>query len=284
MPKKKRRKVISRKKLKEKRLANYPIPIYSVGDLVQINDDVMYFDWNDLLIGDWVGEVTKVHRNQEGPQYDVRWTDETLAKNHPVYEALAQLECLTHDEYSQLAEQEIHKFAGGEVILVAPDDTVVSKYADRPLDPEDTTDRLRMIFGAKPLDWFPTLGDGEEEDDRLLRRYYDCLLEHLAFPFMGVHVYRRGGEGSKQVLTVQNLIDPDVARAGDLDISEGLYCSGIASSGNVLEVPLRLVLCGEDTPEEKLVGDYRSWIGGPSHHSERLIEALAELKDSRREE
>jgi len=280
MPKKKRRKVISRKKRKEKeRQTAYPHPNYSVGNLVQINDDVMDFNWDDLPIGGWVGEITEVRRKKEGPQYDVRWTEETLKKCHPIYKKLAVLEDLSTDEYTDLTEQEMHAFAGGEVILVDPVDTIVLQYTDRPLDPEDHTDRLRMVFGTKPLDWFPMLGDNEEEDDRLLRRFYDHLVKRLVFPFMGVSVYRKGGKVSKQVLMVQNLIDHDVAKADGKDVSEGLYCSGIASSGNMLDVPLRLVLCGEETPQEKLVGDYRSWIGGPSHQTERLMDALEKLAD-----
>jgi len=279
MPKKKRRKVISRKKLKEKRQANYPNPIYSVGDLVQVNEGVMDIDWKDLPIGGWVGTITRVRREREGPRYDVCWTEETLAKCHPIYKQLAELDNLNIGEYEGLSEQELHAFAGGGVLLVNPGDAVVSQYADRPLDPANSIDRLRMIFDTKPLDWFPMLDDDEEENNRLLKRYYDHLLQHLVFPFMGIHVHRRAGKSTKQVLTVQNLIDPNVAVADGIDDDEGLYCSGIASSGNVITVPLRLVICGEDTPEEKLVGDYRSWIGGPSHSSERLAETLEKLMD-----
>ncbi|MDR0328502.1 MAG: hypothetical protein LBI05_09430, partial [Planctomycetaceae bacterium] len=54
MPKKKRRRVISKKKLQEKRLAAYPLPVFSVGNLVQVNNDVMDANWNDLPLGGWV--------------------------------------------------------------------------------------------------------------------------------------------------------------------------------------------------------------------------------------
>ena len=258
MPKKKRRRTISKKKLKEKRLAAYPLPIYAVGSFVQVNDDVMDYNWDDLPLGGWVGEVTKIHREAGGPKYDVRWTAETLAKCHPVYKALAELEGLRIDEFDKLAEEELHTFTGGEVILVDPVD--VSQYTDRPLDTEDHCDRLRMIFDTKPLEWFPMLGDSEDEDDKLLRRYYDHLSEHLVFPFEAQYVIRRGNQRVKYAITVEKLIDPDIVKAADRDDSARLYCSGTDSNGQLIETPLQKVAC-DHMPQKQLLDDYRSWIG-----------------------
>jgi len=258
MSKKKRRQTISRKKLKEKRLAAYPKPAYAVGSLVQVNDGVMDYNWNDLPLGGWVGEVTKIQREESGPKHDVRWTSETLAKCHSIYKALTDLEGLGIDEYEGLAEKELHAFTGGEVTLVDPVD--VSQYTDRPLDPEDSADRLRMIFGTPPLEWFPMLGDGEGEDDRLLKRYYDYLLEHLTFPFEAVRGERINQRLVKYPFTVEKLIDPGDVKAAGWDDSEGLYCSGVDSDGNVIETPLRKV--GSETLSHKqLLRDYRSWVG-----------------------
>jgi hypothetical protein len=260
MPKKKRRRTISKKKLKEKRLAAYPQPIHPVGSLVQVNDDVMDANWDDLPLGGWVGEVTKIHREKDEPKYDVRWSSETLTKCHPIYKQLAELEDLRIDEYQKIDEKDLHAFTGGAVTLVDPVD--VSQYTDRPLDPEDHIDRLRMIFGTKPLDWFPMLGDGDdEEEDLLLRRYYDYLSERLVVPFEATYVNRRGGRVfSRSTFTVEKLIDPDVVKTKNWDDSQRLYCSGPDPDGNLLEVPLQKVAC-DAAPQNQLLDDYRSWIG-----------------------
>jgi len=258
MLKKKRRRTISRKKLKEKRRAAYPRPLYSIGNLVQVNDDVMDYNWDDLPLGGWVGEITKVQRDEDGPKYEVRWTPETLEKCHPIYKTLAELEGLRVDEYEGLDEENLHAFAGGDVVLVDPVD--VSQYTDRPLDPEDHVDRLRVIFGTKPLEWFPMLGDEGEDDDRLLKVYYEYLAEHLVLPFEAVYVDRSSGRPVRQAFTVEKLIDPDVAKPMSSDGPTGLYCSGIDSAGQLLEVPLQRIV-GDNIPQEQLLDDFRTWVG-----------------------
>jgi len=265
MAKKKRRPVISRKKLKEKRLAKLSRPAYSVGDLIQVNDDVMDINWQDLPLGGWVGKIMVVHRKEEGPQYDVQWTEETLEKCHPIYKQLAELEGLSIDKYDLLNEAEIHAFSGGEVILVDPVD--VSQYTDRPLDPEDRTDRLRMIFGTKPLEWFPSLEDTEDEEEcaRLLKTYYDHLLAHLTFPFEATYVQRSKDlpslSATMHKFTVEKLIDPkEIRRLKEWDDQQVLFCSGIDADGELLEVPLQHVICDSE-PHKQLLEDHCSWVG-----------------------
>ena len=231
-----------------------------MGTLIQVNDDVMDYDWNDLPLGGWVGKITEIHREKDGPKYDVDWSDETMTKCHPVYEKLAKCECWIFGRYTKLAEKDIHAFAGGEVILVEPGD--ISHYTDRPLNPEDHTDRIRMIFGTKPLDWFPMLGNDEESNAQLLKRYYDHLLAHLVLPFEATYVQReRGRVVSKQAFVVKALINPDIIKAEDRDDdSDALYCSGLDAAGNLLEVPLKKIVC-ETMPHKQLLDDYRSWLG-----------------------
>jgi len=259
---KKRRRVISKKKWKEKRLAQYPQPKFAVGNLVQVNNGVMDANWDDLPLGGWVGEITLVHREADGPKYDVRWTKETLEQAHPVYNALAELEGLRMDEYQKIDENDLHPFTGGPVVLTEPTD--VSQYTDRPLDPTDRVDRLRMLFDTKPLEWFPMLGDGDDEDEeydnRLLRRFYDHLTANLSFPFEAVYADRSSGKTVRRPFTVEKLIDPDVTDQAGLDVSLGLYCAGTDSSGELIEVPLQKVIPGDGT-QEQLIKDYHSWIG-----------------------
>ena len=261
--KEQRRKLASQKKHKksqEIRAANYPRPKYSVGNLIQVNDDIMDYDWDDLPLGGWVGKITEIHREQDGPKYDVDWSDETVAKCHPIYEKLAEREGWVFGKYTKLAEKEIHAFTTGEVVLVDPGD--VSRYTDRPLDPEDHTDRIRMIFGTKPLEWFPMLDDNEESNTRLLKQYYDYLSEHLPLPFEATYVQRnRGRLVSKQAFVVKALINPDIVKAENRDDGcIGLCCTGLDATGNLLEVPLQQIDC-ENMPHKQLLDDYRSWLG-----------------------
>ena len=261
MSKKKRRLTTSQKQRKERKLANYPQPVYAVGDYIQVNDDVMDFDWNDLPLGGWVGKVTEVHREPEGSKYDVLWSEETLEKCHPIYKTLAEYEGLQFGTYTQLSEEDIHAFAGGEVVLVDPVD--VSQYTDRPLDPDDHCDRLRMIFGTKPMEWFPGIGGDKAENIRLLRRYYEHLLEHLVFPFKATYVKRHdnGFQSTLYAFTAEKLVDPDVIRrVGNHDNPDRLYCSGTDAEGKLLEVPLQHVVCDEE-PQKQLLDDHCSWIG-----------------------
>jgi hypothetical protein len=250
----------SRKKNQESRTANYPRPKFSAGNLIQVNDDVMDYDWGNLPIGGWVGKITEIHREKDGPKYDVDWSDETMKKCHPIYEKLANLEDLNFGTYCRLDEDKIHAFTGGKVMLVNPDPNVVSHYTDRPLDPDDKDDRIRMIFGTHPLDWFPTLGEDEETDTQLLKRYYDYLSELLALPFEAKYIQRGGGRTiSERAFTVKSLINPDTIKPEGRNESDGLFCFGLDPVGNMLEVPLRKIYC-DTMPHEQLLDDYREWM------------------------
>ena len=255
------------KKYKKKSSTTTSRPKYSMGNLIQVNDDVMDADWDDLPIGGWVGKITKIHREDDEPTYDVQWTEETMEKCHPIYGQLAKLEDLRVEAYTKLAEEDIHAFAGGEVILVDPGD--VSHYTDRPLDPDNEDDRLRMIFGTSPLEHFPTqeYDNSKEENDRLLKRYYDHLSEHLPLPFEATCIYReRQRIVSKHALTIKALISPDVikaegkGKAEDWDDTDELYCTGLDPNGTLLEVPLRRIFC-DTMPHKQLLDDYRTWAG-----------------------
>ena len=258
---KKRRRVISKQRRLEKEIAKYPTPKFAVGDTVQVNDGVMDANWNDLPLGGWTGEITLIHREANGPKYDVRWNKETLEQAHPVYKALAKLEGLRFDEYTLIDENDLHLFTGGPVVSTEP--VEVTQYTERPFDPTKYDDRLRMIFDAKPLDWYPMLGDGgldNEFDNKLLRRYYDYLTANMPFPFRAIYVVFGIGEPLRRPFTVEKLIDPDAAKQAGFDVSCGLYCSGTDPTGKLFEVPLEKVLCG-GSPQQQFIKDYHSWIG-----------------------
>ena len=122
-----------------------------------------------------------------------------------------------------------------------------------------------MIFDTKPLDWFPTLGDGEENENEendtlLLKRYYEHLLEHLVFPFEATYIHRGGGRTiTEHMFTVKALISPDVIKPENRNESDGLFCTGFDPAGKILEVPLRKIHC-DTMPHEQLLDDYREWI------------------------
>lgn len=254
---KKKRKVISKKKLKEQRLAGYPQPVFSIGDIVQVNDDVMDANWTDLPIGGWVGEITKIHRKEDEPEYDLIWTEETLKKSNPIFEQLASLEDFKWNEYQNLLESELHLFPGGSFTLVEPGD--ISNYTDRPLDSATCEDRLRMIFGTKPLEWFPMPGENDEEDERLLRIYHDYLSQQLVFPFKAEYIKYGNGRKVKLPFTVEKLIDLDLIQA-DEDEYLNIYCSGTDPHGKLIETKLQKISVG-NIPQKQLLNDYRFWIG-----------------------
>jgi len=174
---------------------------------------------------------------------------------------LAALEGLRVDEYAGLVEAYLQLYDGGPIVLAEPENA--TRYTDRPLDPTDEADRLRMVFDTKPLEWFPMLGDdGEdnEHDDKLLRRYYDYLATNMPFPFAAAYVDRSSGKPVRCPFTVEKLIDPDVVDQANWNGPLGLYCSGADPNGKLIETSLQNIVC-DNNPPKQFIEDYRSWIG-----------------------
>ena len=239
-----KRRVISKQKRREKRLNQYPKPTFQVGNLIQIKDGVMDLNWPDLPVGGWVGRIDKVHRQAEGPKYDVTWTSETLAQAHPIYEMLANEELLNSAEYEGICESEAVLYQEGTPIILA-DPGDVTHYTDRPLSPDDFIDRIRMVFGLKALDDIPW----PDEDDAL-ERYHDYLTRQLTLPFEAQYT----NIDPEIAFTCEQLFLPDNIN----DREKGIFCRGTDQNGHAFECPL-LDIMVKNNPQEELIDDYQEW-------------------------
>ena len=241
----KRRKVVSKQKRREKQLNKYPKPQFSVGDLVQVKNGVMDYNWSDLPLGGWVGRIDKVQRTEDGPEYDVTWMPETLANAHPIYKMLADDEMLNPSEYEDLHEADVQMYQEGTPIILA-DPGDVTHYTDRPLSPDDFFDRLRMVFGLKALEevlW--------QDDDGANERYLEYLVNNLTFPFEATFIDK---DDHNTAFTCVELFIPKEA----IDDESGIFCRGTDQNGQEVISPLAYITV-KDHPQEELIDDYQEW-------------------------
>lgn len=245
MPKKK----ISKRDSSQKTSKKLPEPKFSVGQLVQVNDGVLCADFDGLPLGGWVGKITKAGHYRGKAVYDLKWTRETLDAAHPIYETLAEEYNLHHDVYGGLREDELHLHQNGPTNLADPGD--VSRFYERPLSPDTDRDRLRMVFGLKPLDPIP------EADAELLQQYWQFLSKRLTFPFKAVYMQETEWSYRKKPFTCTQIDDPK----NDGDDMHGLFCRGKRPDGSRLICPLRDVdPIGLPKDQQEILSDYCEWM------------------------
>jgi hypothetical protein len=117
--------------------------------------------------------------------------------------------------------------------------------------PDSQTKRLRAILGGS--------------DDRLprvrvetQRRFHDCLIEYLTFPFEGRLSDPIGPHrDTKSSLQVIRLLDP--VREYAPEEMYGLICKA-EQNGERIELPLDRIDMSKDIPHAELLEDYRYWL------------------------
>ena len=235
--------------VRKKAAKNLPIPKFKVGQLVQINDGITCSDIEVMPLGGWVGKIVDVGLYRSKPVYNIVWTKETLAAAHPIYSILADEYDLREDEYGGLREDEIHLYEGGPLRLADPGDT--SRFQNRAFSPESDKDRLRMVFGIKPLGPIPG------PDTKSLQVYWQFLSLKLAFPFKAVYMHDNQWGYKKIPFVCEKIDDPKT----DGDDMHGLFCRGKRQDGSRIICPLRDVdPIGLTKDQKEIHTDYCEWM------------------------
>ena len=247
MPKKKTAKSCKSVKKTPK---NLPPLQFKVGQIVRVNDGVLCTDFESLPLGGWVGKITEARYYRGKAAYDLAWTKETLAVAHPIYALLADEHELRKDEYYGLKENELQFYDGTLICLTEPDD--IRRFQDRPLSPNSEKDRLRMVFGLKPLDPIP------EVDSDSLYQYWKYLTKKLTFPFKAVYIDEYEWDNKRIPFTCEKLDNPKDEKSDD---RYGLFCRGKRKDGLRLICPLQDVEpVGLSKEEKQILDDYCQWM------------------------
>jgi hypothetical protein len=122
----------------------------------------------------------------------------------------------------------------------------------RPLDPNDREDRIRAAFGLRSRD--EPIPHVELES---LRRYYDYLVSHLAYPFTARLASTIGPhQDTRSPLSVIRLEDVDTYEPEE---SYGLICKAVQNEKRI-ELPLDRIEVARRDPNRQLVADYAFWF------------------------
>lgn len=223
-------------KQKRKKL---PAAEYRIGDNVRVQEGVKDNDYPDMPLGGWAGTIAEV--NKDGI-YTVRWSIETLASIHPVFEKRCEKDGLEFDQYWLVAD-DLEPDTGGPLEIEQP-----KKITTKPLWPKDQDDRIRMVFGLTSNDPLP---DG---DDVTLATYHEYLSKNLVFPFTA----GLGAEyGHPDQVKVIGLGDPDDEPM--IDDQYGILCEA-RLEGQIVSVPLGELDDAKGKPNRQLIEDYCYWF------------------------
>ena len=196
-------------------------------------------DYPDMPLGGWAGTILEVHGDG---MYSVRWSKETLASIHPVFNKRCEKDGLVFEQY-WLGADDLEHDAGGPLDIEQP-----TAITTKPLSPKDQDDRIRMVFGLTSNDPLPAV------DDETLKTYLQHLAKNLAFPFSAKHAIKFRAPAN---VTVIGLGDP-----GDglmLDETYGLLCEA-RRDGQLVMIPLGFLESVKDKAIRKLIDDHSYWF------------------------
>jgi hypothetical protein len=174
--------------------------------------------------------------------YSVRWSKETLASIHPVFNKRCEKDGLVFEQY-WLGADDLEHDAGGPLDIVQP-----TAITTKPLSPKDQDDRIRMVFGLTSNDPLPAV------DDETLKTYLQHLAKNLAFPFSAKHAIKFRAPAHVKVI---GLGDPEDGLM--LDETYGLLCEA-RRDGQLVMIPLGFLESVKDKAIRKLIDDHSYWF------------------------
>jgi hypothetical protein len=165
---------------------------FAVGDRICVKQGVVHSEYPDIPLGGWVGTVEKIIWLLP-VSYEVKWTEETLAAAHPVYAKRCKRDG-NKSEIHWLDERDVEADAPENPLEMEQPTNLIAK----PLDSEDSIDRIRMVFGLTSDDPLPEISETS------LQQYQDYLKTRLVFPFSANYCYdlTQFSGASKQVTVV----------------------------------------------------------------------------------
>ncbi len=210
---------------------------FAVGNQVRVKQGIADIDYADLPLGGWVGTISEVQRNG---LYLVRWSEETLASVHPIYQKRCDRDGIKIEE-CVMNEDDLEPDTGGPLSIEQPTNIITP-----PLSLDNQDDRIRMVFGLTTDDPLP-------EDSRDSQRtYFKHLKTRLKFPFSA----RFNDEVEHRVrnVTVLGMCD-----TFPVDESYGVMCN-VVSRDEKAEIPLSELEVAEENPNYQTVDDYAYWF------------------------
>ena len=142
---------------------------YSIGDTVRVRAGVIDPDFSDIPLAGWAGVIADIDETIP-PLYLVRWTPDTLSRITPAYRVRCDREDMDADE-TWLLGKDLETDVGGPLAIVPP-----QKLEPRPLEGDDSEDRVRAIFGLTTDDPLPGV------DQASLRRFHEHFTRNLNLP------------------------------------------------------------------------------------------------------
>jgi hypothetical protein len=203
---------------------------------VRVKHGVRDFDYPDIPLGGWAGEIKEVEHAKGQVLYLVAWDRATLRSMHPIYKKRCERDGLEL-ESMWLGDEDLEPDDGARVSIEQP-----TQIVTRPLSERDQDDRVRMALGLTHDDPLPDVSR------KSLLAYHRYLAAHLRFPF------RARSDADGESLTVHRLLNP---RQYDLDEEEGLLCEARSREGP-FDVPLSEL--DDAVGNRKLVRDYGYWF------------------------
>jgi uncharacterized protein YodC (DUF2158 family) len=163
---------------------------FKLGDRVRVKHGVKDEDYPDLPMGGWAGTIVK---SDKPGTYEIRWSQETLDRIHPVFKKRCERDGLIFEECG-LGEDELEPDPGGPLDIEHP-----TEIKTKPLSSKDQDDRVRMVFGLTSDDPLPDV------DDETLETYHQHLSNNLVFPFFAEHGAEYGHPERVKVIALGDL-------------------------------------------------------------------------------
>ncbi len=212
---------------------------FKVGDKVRVKRGVKDEEYPDIPIGGWAGTVVKSDKHG---MYEIRWSQETLDRIHPVFKKRCERDGLILEQCG-LGEDGLEPDPGGPLDIEQP-----TKIHTRPLSPKDEDDRIRMVFGLTTDDPLPKV------DEKALFAYHRYLAVHLTFPF---EARQEADYGCSERVKVIGLGGPDEEPM--IDEMEGILCE-VRVDREADTMPLAQLDFVKGKANRRLIEDYCDWF------------------------
>ena len=129
---------------------------FQVGDRVRVKQGIRDADYPDMPLGGWAGTISEVH---DHGMYTVRWSQETLAAIHPVFQKRCERDGMDLEQY-WLGDDDL----GAGCRWAACHRTSHGDSHQTHYHPKIEDDRVRMVFDLTSNDPLPERGLGDAGD------------------------------------------------------------------------------------------------------------------------
>lgn len=221
-------------------------PRFGVGTSIRVKPGTTVPDFEDIPLGGWAGTISEVDQRSNPPTYLIEWTKHTLDHMHTVFRKRCERDGLGL-ESMWLGEDDIEPDSGEPPVIEQP-----TSIVNRPLNPKDEDDRVRLALGLSSDDPLPDV------DEDILLAYHRYLAAHLTFPFEASWEQESGPFSSRtRTIKITALGNPE--DDSGIDDMYGLMCEA-RTEGRLIELPLAECEAKKGGPNCQLLKDYAYWF------------------------